>query len=121
MELKCDECGRELAARSTDAVAAGDVYEARQDDTRIYDWRGSGRGVLCTLARGTRLVAIDQLPPSWWKVAVQPGRWRAVVDPDLIVYPDLSAPEYVRVAGTCPEHLLPITTKLRQATEWWRR
>lgn len=102
-------------------MIAGDVLETVKDTTHVYDWRGSGSGTLVKLPKGSRLIAIDQFPPAWWKVAVQSGRWRAVADPDLILYPDFFTHDYARVAGTCPEHLSLMVTKVRQATEWWRR
>lgn len=121
MSLVCEQCGCALEPRFGGEVAPGDVFEVVSDITRSYDWLGSKPGTLCTLPKGTRVIAIDQHPPGWWKVAIHARRFRVVADPDLVLYPDLHNGDYVRVAGTCHVHLSPIVDKVRRVTEWWRR
>lgn len=119
--MKCVYCEIDVGevALASSEVTPGEVLSAARD-TFVYGWGGPEGHALRSLPRDTRVIAVDRLPPPWWKGAFQPGRFRAFVEPDLILYADLSLPEFERVGALCPEHISSLTTHVRREDGWRR-
>lgn len=119
--MKCVYCENDvgLTGFASREVAPGDAFLAVRD-TFVYAWGGPEGQALRPLLRDTRVVAVDRLPPPWWKGALQPGRFRAFLEPDAILYADLSLPEFERAGALCPEHLDSLTTHVRREDGWRR-